>query len=118
MDEMIGLGSVYLRYKQNATARGYKFNLTRKAFAVLIDGACHYCGYVGGSQLSKGLGKYKVRYTGIDRLDNTKGYIKGNVVTCCKVCNRAKKDLSYGMFIDYIQRLCLNILKRGKHELT
>jgi len=25
--------------------------------------------------------------SGIDRLDNTKGYIIGNIVSCCTICN-------------------------------
>lgn len=27
---------------------------------------------------------------GLDRIDNSVGYIKGNVVACCKICNRGK----------------------------
>lgn len=26
----------------------------------------------------------------VDRLDNTKGYLKSNVVACCRICNRIK----------------------------
>jgi len=29
----------------------------------------------------------------------------GNVVTCCKTCNWAKRELSYTEFMDYLQQL-------------
>lgn len=37
----------------------------------------------------------------IDRVDNTKGYIFGNVVPCCDRCNKAKSDLSVSDFEEY-----------------
>jgi len=38
---------------------------------------------------------------GIDRIDNSKGYIEGNMVPCCKICNWMKSDKSS---IDFIQK--------------
>lgn len=55
------------------------------------DGNCEYCGT-----------KEKL---GVDRIDNTKGYIKGNCVTCCKWCNMMKKNLSVEDFIKHITKI-------------
>lgn len=39
---------------------------------------------------------------GVDRVIPSKGYTKGNVVPCCKYCNRAKSDLSLEEFKNLI----------------
>jgi hypothetical protein len=46
-----------------------------------------------------------VTYGGIDRKDNTIGYVVGNVVPCCIVCNRAKMDLPYEAFLAWLGRV-------------
>jgi hypothetical protein len=51
---------------------------------------CYYCG-----QDPKEIG---TRF-GIDRVDNTLGYTRANSVTCCSLCNYAKKDLHVSDFI-------------------
>ena len=38
-------------------------------------------------------------------MDNSKGYSLDNIVPCCKICNRAKSDLTYKDFIEWIRRL-------------
>lgn len=43
---------------------------------------CHYC----NSCIKLEIG------FGLDRIDNSKGYFKDNVVPCCGVCNRTKGD--------------------------
>ena len=43
---------------------------------------CHYCGLDNNS----------VAGVGLDRLDNTIGYMLDNVVSCCTECNRARSD--------------------------
>lgn len=52
---------------------------------------CTYCGHN--------------TFGGIDRIDNTKGYISGNMNPCCWTCNSIKKDLSIEEFIDHIDRI-------------
>lgn len=46
-----------------------------------------------------------VFYNGIDRLDNSEGYIFGNVVPCCATCNFAKHTMSYTDFIHWAERV-------------
>jgi hypothetical protein len=41
-------------------------------------------------------------FNGIDRVDNSKGYILGNCVPCCSWCNRAKADGTLAKFMDWI----------------
>jgi hypothetical protein len=42
---------------------------------------------------------------GIDRKDNTKGYVLENSLPCCYLCNRAKGDKPYEEFILWVVRL-------------
>ena len=46
-----------------------------------------------------------LKYNGIDRIDSSKGYISGNVISCCKNCNTAKNILSQKEFKDLIKRI-------------
>lgn len=43
-------------------------------------------------------------YNGLDRLDNSMGYCKDNVVSCCKTCNRAKWTMNKEPFIAWVKR--------------
>jgi len=49
----------------------------------------------------------------MDRIDSNKGYELSNVVPCCKICGRAKMDLPYEDFMEWINRI---IKYRGIHE--
>lgn len=46
-----------------------------------------------------------VKYNGVDRKDNSIGYTIDNCVTACKLCNYAKKAMSYDNFIDWLDRI-------------
>jgi hypothetical protein len=45
---------------------------------------------------------------GIDRINNNRGYEEGNVVSCCKTCNRAKDILSVDEFINWATSVARN----------
>ena len=70
----------FYKYKHEATRRGLSFNLEVDDFLTLIGGKCNYCG-----------ASEKI---GIDRRTNNEGYMKSNLVSCCKTCNRLKNVLS------------------------
>ena len=54
-----------------------------------------------------------ITYNGIDRIDSTKGYFNDNVVSCCKVCNRAKSNLSLEDFKQWAANLYLKTIKNN-----
>lgn len=78
----------YSLHLRQANARGYDSELSFEEFWEMIKCKCYYCG------LEKGL-----FLNNIDRLDNSKGYIEGNMVTCCKTCNMMKNTLNEATFI-------------------
>lgn len=67
----------FLNAKGQAKGRGLSWALSEKAYCELIALPCHYCELPNNVEMSIGL----------DRLDNEKGYVKNNVVSCCRECN-------------------------------
>ena len=97
---------LYASYKKSAFSRGYEFNLSIEEFEELVSGNCVYCGTAPDKERkpNKGVnGGFK--YTGIDRIDSSKGYVKGNVVSCCWTCNRAKGTMSINEFEQWLNRM-------------
>jgi hypothetical protein len=93
--------TVFLQYRNNALKRNMEFSLTREDVNSLIEEPCVYCGTTESNIINTDT--YTYRYNGIDRIDSQKGYELGNVVTCCKYCNRAKSDMSLDEFKDWIK---------------
>ena len=67
--------SKYKGYVRDAEKKNRKFELTYKYCCDLFDADCYYCGAKAGTKDNP--------LNGLDRVDNDKGYTKGNVVTCC-----------------------------------
>jgi hypothetical protein len=63
--------------------------LTKEQYFELIQKNCTYCNYYNEDEIN-----------GIDRLDNNKGYILDNCVSCCKHCNRMKHIFHPVFFIE------------------
>lgn len=54
-------------------------------------------------------------YNGIDRINSGENYDLNNCVTACKMCNFAKRDVSFIDFIDWISRISKNPLFNSKY---
>lgn len=103
--------NLYTRHQINAALRGYQFTLSVEECEVLWKSDCHYCG-VPPIQVAKNIhrrfnGAYL--HNGIDRADNTMGYIQGNCLPCCKRCNYMKRAMPYEEFIQHIARMAKNL---------
>jgi hypothetical protein len=75
-----------------AKKRNIPVELTFEEFTTFTTKtACYYC----GSKLTWNMHVKKGDYTGynIDRMDNSKGYLKDNCVECCHNCNMGKRDI-------------------------
>jgi hypothetical protein len=91
-------------YVHGAKKRGLEFKLDRDSiFRILVIDRCVYCG-VEPRQVTTRKGD-KFTYNGIDRVDNTKGYVPKNVVTCCTTCNKAKHTMSREEFLRWVKRV-------------
>ena len=81
----------YKLYIYESRRKNLDFKIDYKYFNFLTKNICYYC----GSKDS----------IGIDRLDNTKGYLLDNCVPCCTSCNYAKKDRTVLDFIEHCNKV-------------
>lgn len=97
-----GVNIAFSGYRCGAVKRGLTFELTPEQFKELTQRNCHYC----GSEPSNVWKAWSETYVGggIDRKDNTVGYIFENCLPCCKICNRAKRESSYNDFIVWLKK--------------
>lgn len=100
---------IFTHYIKSAKNRDFCFELTREQFKDITSKDCHYCGAKPSNSVAK-IKKNKSMngdyiFNGIDRKDNAAGYTIENSLPCCKICNYAKRTLSYDEFIAYLNRV-------------
>lgn len=86
--------------KKSAKRRGVEVSITLVDYKkILTDGGymCTYCGddvthSTGGS---------------LDRVDNAVGYVIGNLLVCCGICNSMKNCMSSGEFVAHVNKICI-----------
>lgn len=106
---------VFNEYIASAKKRNLIFDISLQEFMEITSKNCTYCGAEPRLHNRTNL-KYSEFYcTGIDRIDNTKGYIKENCVSCCKTCNSLKLDRSIDEFKIHIKQL-IEFRKNKKME--
>jgi hypothetical protein len=96
-------GRIRNEYRQNARKRGLYWKLTDEDFDRLTSQPCIYCGLA--PNMVRTVKRSTVILNGIDRVDNALGYTPENTVPCCKICNRAKRDMPYDEFMAWIASL-------------
>lgn len=81
----------YLAKANNAKSAGFDFTLSLKSFQNLMR--AKKCGYTG-IHLTEGGGPQPLfSDISIDRIDNSKGYVKGNVIAVAHGVNQFKGNL-------------------------
>lgn len=96
---------VFRTYKANSKRKNLEFALSINEFKDISSKNCFYCGCDPKNFFKRHDGNGYFIYNGIDRKDNNKGYIASNSIPCCATCNRAKSNMSFEDFIDYIKNL-------------
>jgi hypothetical protein len=81
-------------YKNRAAKKGLQFALTQDQFDHLVNSNCFYCDKVNT----------QTHRNGVDRMDNSVGYIIDNCVACCGQCNLMKLKLSDSDYIECCKR--------------
>lgn len=99
--------SVIYSNKKGALKRGLGWSLSEEDCEKLFGGNCYLCGRPPQNEFTavynNGSSNGSFVYNGIDRIDNSKGYIVGNVRSCCFQCNRAKHKNRLGDFLSWIK---------------
>ncbi len=99
-----------------------EYNLDLVNFIKLIQEPCFYCDIEQTSitkdrfnqsriDLDKLSSETVVYHNGVDRIDSKRGYVKGNVIPCCKHCNTAKNSLTQNQFRDLVTKIYNNWAK-------
>jgi hypothetical protein len=98
---------IYNDYKSRAKQKKFEFEFSFESFKIFISSDCYYCGSapVLPKTGTNKLGTATIFYNGIDRKNNDIGYKIDNAVTCCKICNYAKKAMNYNDFIIWINKI-------------
>lgn len=107
--------NLFAQYKHKAKSRGFKWGLSLDEFKSLITSKCHYTGRAPQQQFTpKGIKPSpSIMWNGIDRVDNTKGYIKDNCVPCWGVVNKMKLTLTKEDFL----AICREVVNQHKEDL-
>lgn len=95
--------------RNSAKTRNIEVRLMDYEYNNLLNIGCHYCG------------KELLTENGycLDRVDSNKGYTLYNVVGCCKICNRAKSDMHFLDYINWIEKsykFQQSVIERLKNE--
>jgi len=83
----------YANFQTYAVKRDLDFKISYADFLTFKDKPCTYCGEPIKTQI------------GLDRVDNNKGYVLGNIVSCCGTCNMMKGRFSFKEFHTHILKL-------------
>lgn len=94
--------NIYKDYQRRAEKKGIHFTIPEFVFRLILQLRCYYC-------------KHKVDGTtvGIDRINNSEGYVSGNCVPCCWDCNRSKSNKSVHNHLAYLKRFNPNLKVKG-----
>lgn len=114
---------LFKNYRMGARDRKLQFDMSLQNFIDMSKMDCTYCGSepcttvnaLTGMSLStekQNLGW--ITYNGVDRIDSTKGYIDGNMTTCCKKCNRLKSNSSEEEFFNWVSKCYHHLKAKGK----
>jgi hypothetical protein len=103
----VGMARALSRCKRTARKRRLPWELSFEEFQDLAYADCRYCGAAPANvvQVRDSGTTFRVRYQGIDRVDNARGYLPGNVVACCAPCNTAKGARPVGDFLARAARI-------------
>lgn len=101
----IALCRRYIQSVDSARDRNIEFTLTFCAYKNLLKRKI--CPYSGKPLITTG----KDRNISIDRIDNTKGYIPGNVIACDRLTNNQKDNLTVDT-IYAIAKVCKQAQKK------
>jgi hypothetical protein len=94
---------LYDEYEKSARNRNKEWDLTRDDFYRLVTSPCYYTGVPPKKLVLTQEGDFY--WNGVDRVDNSKGYVPGNVVPCCDFANMAKGTHSVEEFTDWLKQV-------------
>lgn len=99
------MSDYYSSYKRNSQNRKIEWDISPHLFLLLTSQNCIYCGQKPSRKVRDKYGDRELYVSGLDRVDNRRGYLPDNVVPCCKICNYAKKAYSLPEFLEWVSNV-------------
>ena len=96
----------FREYADGAAKKNVEFSITLEKFTEVVTKPCYYCKTYNETEV-----------LGIDRIDSFKGYVKGNILPACEICNTMKKQLTMKEFANHISLLYKNFVSEFKEEI-
>lgn len=100
-------------YKRNARNRSLSVEISDDRFFELFSERCFYCGCYPSKTITHRSAYGSFTYNGVDRLDNSIGYVDGNVVPCCAECNYKKGDQHFDSFSKWVVLVADNLRSKN-----
>ena len=96
----------YNVYMRTANIKNLTFELSFDEYYEIVKKECYYCGEFSENKT----------INGIDRKDQSNGYLLDNCVPCCEMCNMMKKSLNEKIFLQRIEHILLynKLIVNGK----
>jgi hypothetical protein len=98
-----GWRQLWQMHVQSCLRRDLSNQITINQFRELSERSCSYC---GGSPLLRDYTRSgNIHANGIDRVDSKLGYIEGNLVPACGICNRMKTGMTADEFKQHAAKI-------------
>jgi hypothetical protein len=94
-----------INVKSRCKLKKENYNLDLKYVLDLYQEQKAQCYYSGIDMKLYGTQEEKLYSLSIDRIDNNRGYEKGNIVLCCNIVNTMKNSVPVHVFIDICKRI-------------
>ncbi len=113
---------LYRNYIRRSLDKDLELDVSLEEFKTLCTKECYYCGQlpkrvnaVMAQKFMSADGKARqwIEANGLDRVDNSRGYTKDNVRSCCIRCNKAKLDQTENDFYLWLEKAYLCMKKRN-----
>ena len=103
-----GFYRIYVRNECRKYGALPEFFIPFDLFCEMIKLPCCFCGATPNEANGMGL----------DRIDNSKGHLVGNVQPCCFVCNGMRSVLSQKVFLEKVRRISTFRFKENNASTT
>jgi hypothetical protein len=115
-DEFTPFRWFVLRAQNRDKRKHYGCDITVEFLKQLWDHQAQTCPFTGWTMIlpqdTNGWNEYSPINASIDRIDNSKGYMQGNVRFVCVMANLARQDFTDRQVLDF----CCAVVKRNKYE--
>lgn len=98
------LNKLYNQSRRNAQIKNIFYELTKEEYRNIVQNNCIYCGELPKENWNPNSNGYFLG-NGIDRVNNSVGYVLNNCVPCCGVCNVMKMTNTVDEWLSHMVKI-------------